>query len=296
MEVLARTLINGVLLGGVYALIVLGVVVVAKATKVINLAYGGILLLSVYFFWWLVESKDLAWPIALLLMVVFDVVLGILIDRFFMRPLVGRREAEMISFIGTVIMGAFILVGFVYLFFGAVPHTMPKILPSGNLVLGSISVSYSSICAAAVGLLMFIVFSLYFRYSKNGLAMRCVAEDAALSQGLGINVRRIFLYAWIVATLSAGVAGILLGSMYALSDLGNFAMTRALPVLLLAGLTSLPGAFTGALLVGLTECLCATYVDPHVVGFREVVPYVMILVVLLALPNGLFQKKPVVRI
>jgi len=297
MEIFARTLINGLLLGGVYGLIVLGVVVVAKATRVVNLAYGGILLLSIYLFWWLVDSRGLAVPIALLLMVVFDVLLGILIDRFFMGPLIGRREAEMISFIGTVILGSFVLVGFVYLLFGAVPRSMPKVLPSGSLQWGGISVSSTWVCAAAVGLLMFVVFSLYFRFSKNGLAMRCVAEDTVLSQSLGINVRRTFRYAWIVGTLSAGVAGILLGSMFALNgSLGDFAMMRALPILLLAGITSLRGAFVGALLVGLTESLCGTYVDPHVAGFREVVPFVMILVVLMILPNGLFQKRPVARI
>ncbi len=297
MDAFLKSVLEGILLGGVYALIVLGVVVVAKATKIVNLAYGGILLVLTYFVWWLIAEIGMPWPAALALMIVLAAVIGLLIDRFLMRPLIGRPEAEMVTFIGTVILGGMVLTGITFLVWGGVAHPMPHIIPSGVVHIGSVTASYTWLVAFGVGVLMFIAFVVYFRYSKNGLAMRCVAAETRTSQSLGINVKRIFSLSWIVGSISAGVGGFLLASMFVLDgETGNLAMTRALPVLLLAGIVSLPGAFVGAMIIGLAEVLAGAYVDPHISGFRQVLPFILMLVILLILPNGLFGRKAVRRL
>jgi len=297
MDTFLRAFIEGLLLGGVYALIVLGVVVVAKATQIINLAYGGMLMFLTYLLWWLLDTMELPLAAGLILMFIAAALMGLAIDRLFMRRLIGRPEAGLVTFIGTLILGFSVIHGFAILLFKGKPEVMPKIFPEGTMSIGSLTFSYTWLFAFIFGIAMFLIFVAYFRLSKSGLAMRCVSEDHMISQSMGINVKRIFAYAWVVGGLSAAVGGLLLGSMFAVdSSIGGFAMMRALPVLLLAGLTSLPGAFVGALIVGLAESLAGTYIDPHVSGFMEVLPFILMVGILIVLPNGLFGTKIIRRI
>jgi len=290
-------LVQGVLQGGVYALVVLGVIVVAKATKVINLAYGGILLVLTYLLWWLVDSMGLPLPVGLVIVLAAGVLVGFGIERLLMRPLMGRPEMDMITFLMTLVVGFTVMQGIAILAFGGVPQVMPRMFPEGNLNFAGVNFTYTSLFCFATAVAMFLAFVAYFRYSKNGLAMRCVSDDMIVSQSLGISVKRICSYAWAVGAVSAAVGGVLIGSMYAVdTNTGSFAMMRALPVLLLAGLDSLPGGFVGALLVGLAESFAGAYIDPHVGGFRELLPFILMLVILLVLPNGLFGKKAIRRI
>lgn len=297
MDTFLRAAVEGILLGGVYALIVLGVVVVAKATKIINLAYGGVLMFLCYLLWWLLDSADLPLVVALLIVAIAAALFGLFIDRFLMRPLIGRPEAPMITFIMTLVLGFSVIHGIAILLFGGTPQVMPKIFPEGSVNMGSVTFSWVLMFSFIIAVAMFLVFVAYFRYSRSGLIMRCVSEDHLISQSLGINVKRIFAYAWVVGCLSAAIGGLLLGSLFAVdSSIGGFAMMRALPVLLLAGLDSIPGAFVGALMVGLAESLAGTYIDPHVSGFRELLPFILMVVILIILPSGLFGKKIIRRI
>jgi len=130
--------------------------------------------------------------------------------------------------------------------------------------------------------------------------MRCVSEDNVISQSLGIDVKRICAIAWVVGCLSAAMGGMLLSSLTALysggGGIGGFAIMRALPVLLLGGLESIPGAYFGALIIGLTERVTSVYIEPFVPGFTSVLPYVLMVVILLIRPHGLFGLKRIERI
>jgi len=299
MDTFLRAAVEGLLLGGVYALIVLGVIVVAKATSVMNLAVGGILMFLCYFLWWLMDSVGMNFWAALPIILIAAVLFGLFIDRFLIRPLIGRPEAPMVTFVMTLVLGFSVIHGFAILAFGGTPQVMPDIpiFPEGSVSIGSVTFSWVLLISFIVGVAMFLVFVAYFRYTKTGLIMRCVSESNLISQSLGINVKRIFSYAWIVGCISAAIGGLLLGSMFAVdTSIGGFAMMRALPVLLLAGLTSLPGGFVGALMVGLAESLAGTYIDPHVSGFRELLPFILMIAILMILPSGLFGKKIIRRI
>ncbi len=295
MDTFLRASIEGVLLGGVYALIALGVVVVFKATKVFNLAHGGILMLLAYLLWWLLATLGLHLAAALGILALASVLIGLGIDRLIMRPMIG--QSGLTTFILTLVLGFSVIHGAAMLIWGGTPRVMPEIFPSGSFGIGNVSFPYTWLFSFIVATVMFLAFVSYFRSTKSGLAMRCVSEDHLISQSLGINVKRIFALSWVVGSLSAALGGMLLGSMFVVnSNIGGFAIMRALPVVLLGGIESIPGAFIGAIVIGLTESLAGTYIDPHVSGFRQLLPYILMVAILIIRPHGLFGLKGIRRI
>ncbi len=292
------TIVKGLMWGGVYALIALGVVVVYKASKVFNLAHGGILLFLPYLLWWLVHEVDLPIPAALVIVALAAVLIGLSIDRFIMRPMIG--ESGLITFIVTLVLGFLVIQGITVIVFTGKSQIMPELFPSGVLTVGSIHFGYELLFSFITATVMFLAFVSYFKYTRVGLVMRCVSEDNLVSQSLGINVKRIYSIAWVVGCLSAAVGGLLVGSLIGVfSDnfgIGGFAIMRALPVLLLGGLESIPGAYFGALIVGLAERLTSAYIEPSVPGITTVLPYILMMVILIIRPHGLFGLKGIKRI
>jgi len=296
MDTALSAIVEGLLRGGVYALIALGVVVVYKASKVFNLAVGGLMVLFTFLLWWLAEEKGLPVGAAVVLTFIAAVAVGLFINRFLMQPVIGATG--LVTFIMTIVMGLSVIIGISMLAFGGSAQVMPEIFrPSGNISAGGVTFPRLYLISFAVATAMFLAFVVYFRYTKNGLLMRCVSEDNIISQSLGINVKRIYAIAWVVGCLAAAIGGILMGSMSAVStDMGGFALIRALPVLLLGGMESLPGAYLGAMIVGVSESLGSTYIDPHVTGFSELLPFILMLVILMVRPHGLFGLKIIRRI
>jgi branched-chain amino acid transport system permease protein len=294
MDTFLRAFTEGILLGGVYALIALGVVMVFKASKVFNLAHGGILMFLSYLTWWLLVPKGLPLWLALLLLTLVAALFGLTLDRLIFRPLIG--QTMLVTFIITLVLGFTIIPGLATLFWGGRPQVM-HVFPSGSMSIGPVTFSYTFLFSFIIAVAMFLIFVFYFRYTKTGLLMRCVSEDNLISQSLGINVKWIFALSWVVGCLSAAIGAILLGSMFAVnSDLGWLAIVHALPVVLLGGLESIPGAFIGAIFVGLAEVFAGTYVDPHITGFRELLPYILMVLILMFRPHGLFGLKRIERI
>jgi branched-chain amino acid transport system permease protein len=290
----SNAVVQGILLGGVYSLLALGVVVVYKSSKVFNLSFGGLILFLTYLMWWLLSSMGLPLWLSLVLLGVCSVAIGLIINRFIMTPLIG--DPGLSTFIVTMVLGFSVLYGLVLLVFGGTPEVMPRIFPAGNIAFGTISFSYTWLLAFIVATAMFLVFAAFFRFTKTGLEMRAVSENHLISQSVGINVKRVLALSWVVGTLSAAVSGLLLGSMFAVDgSLGGFALARGFPVLLLGGLESLPGAFIAAFIIGITETLAGNYVDPYIAGFREVLPYVLMVVILMLRPNGLFGLREIRR-
>jgi branched-chain amino acid transport system permease protein len=291
----ARALVEGILLGGVYALLALGVVVVYKSTQVFNLTFGAVMMLLSYLAWWLIASAGLPVWLSLVLVVVVGIIIGLAINRIFMIPMIG--DPGLGAFIVTMVLGLSVIYGLAILLFKGSPQVMPKILPSGNATLGPISFSYTWLAAFVIAIALFVLFIAFFRFTKMGLGMRVVSENPIVAQSLGINVKRVFGMSWAIGAVTAAVSGILLGSMFAVTtDLSGFALSRAFPVLLLGGMDSLPGALLAAFIIGITETVAGVYIDPHVVGFREILPYVIMVVILMVRPNGLFGSREIRRI
>ncbi|MCX5998754.1 MAG: branched-chain amino acid ABC transporter permease [Chloroflexi bacterium] len=294
MNTFLQVCVDGILLGGVYALIALGVIVVYKSSRVFNIAYGEIMMFLAYLMWFLFVSHGLPVWLALLIVTLAGAALGLACERIFLRPLIGKPM--LITFMVCLVLGILIK-SIAILWFGGSPQAM-DIFTRGNVSVGGISVSSAALWSFVIGVGMLLAFVLYFRYTRTGLGMRCVAEDSHASQSMGISVKRIFALSWAIGGVMAAIGGVLVGSLTIVGadTLGMFALVRALPVLLLGGMESITGALVGGLIIGVTEGLASTYIDPHVDGFRELLPFILIVIILMMKPSGLFGQKTIERI
>ena len=297
---LIGAIISGLMWGGVYAIIALGIVVVYKATRIFNMAHGGILLFLAYTTWWLMapDRQDLDNWLALILVACAAIVTGLVIDRLIFRRMIG--SPPLVTFMLSLFLGFIFLHGFTQLIFEGKSQIMPKIFPDGTIPVGNYNLPYDLLFGFIVATAMFLIFVFYFRFTKSGLAMRCVSEDSVLSQSLGIDVKKIYSIAWVVGCLAAAVGGVLIGTKTAVysesGGMGVYALYRALPIVILGGLESIPGAYIAALMVGLLESLSGSYIDPHVPQFRAVLPYLLVIAIMIVRPHGLFGLKGIRRI
>ncbi len=297
-----RTIVNGLMWGGVYAMITLGMVVVYKSTRVFNMAHGGILLFLTYLTWWLIASdrQDLSLPVAFPVAILAAIAFGWGLDLLFFRGMIGK--GELITFLITMVMGFSVIHGVTVLVFEGKSQIMPSIgFPEHSIsVIGSYRLQWELLGAFVAATIMFLIFVAYFRFTKSGLAMRCVSEDNVISQSLGIKVKRIYTMAWIISCLSALVGGVLVGSLtqvYSESGgLDGYAIMLALPIIILGGVESIPGAYIAALIVGLTQSLAGSYINPYIEGFRDVLPWLLLLTVMLVRPHGIFGLRGIKRI
>lgn len=282
-------LLDGLLTGGVYALAALGFVMVYKSSRILNLAYSQMVAISAYVLYWLLTSIGLPTWLGVLVLFGFGAALGLLIERLAIRPLLG--QSFLILLMMTLMLG-FLFQGIITLIWGAESFNLP-FTPTGMLTIGDLKVSPATAWAFATCLGVFLLLTIVFRYTKIGLAMRVVAADHAVAQSLGIRVKRIFSLSWVVSGLLAAVVGILVGMVWMVTPpLGDIVLGKGLPVLILGGLDSVPGALVGGLIIGLVEPL-GGYWAP---GIREIVPWVVMLLILLIRPYGLFGQKDIERI
>jgi branched-chain amino acid transport system permease protein len=285
----ADVLVQGLLLGGVYALIALGFVLVFKSSHVLNLAYGEMIAILSYFLYQFLSPWDIpVWP-GILLIILCGAALGFLIERLAIRPLLGQ------SFLATLMMTlmlSFLFKGLIVLVWSSESFTLP-FTPRGLWTIGPVQVIPAAAISFVAALVIFVLLTLLFRYTKVGLSMRVVAADHEVAQSLGIRVKQVFSLSWAISGAFAATCGILAGMVFTVTpNLGVTALGRGLPVLLLGGLDSIPGALVGGLIIGLVEAL-ASYYEP---GSAEVMPWIVMLVILLIRPYGLFGQKRIERI
>ena len=282
-------LLDGFLTGGVYALAALGFVMVFKSSQILNLAYGQMIAISAYVLYWLLTTVGVPTWLGILLLFAFGAALGFLIERLAIRPLLGQSFLMLLMM--TLMLG-FLFHGIIVLIWGVESFHMP-FTPTGMLTISDWQVSPATAWGFVVCLGVFLLLTLVFRYTKIGLAMRVVAADHAVAQSLGIRVRRIFSLSWVMSGFLAAIVGILVGMVWMVTpDLGDIVLGKGLPVLILGGLDSVPGALVGGLIIGLVEPL-GGYWAP---AMREVVPWIVMLVILLVRPYGLFGQRDIERI
>ncbi len=287
-------LVSGLLVGGIYGLVAVIVVVVYKSTKVVSIAHGQILALGALFFWIFLGGLDLHPLIAFLLAVIASGVLGFLIERFTMRPLIGQPLFS--SFLMTFAVFMF-LNGLFQLYLQGQSRAFPYFLPKDRLSFQGIFVAQDQIISFACSVLFFIVLMLFFKYTKIGLGMRATAEDHALAQSSGIRVRTIFTVVWVLSALGACLAGIAAANIMDIHYPLPYIGIKGLIVAMLGGLESIGGAFLAGLILGVVENISAGYLDPVVGGgVMDVAAYVLLLLILLVKPYGLFGLHEIERI
>ena len=290
-----QLVINGLVVGSVYALVALGFVVIFKSTSVVNFAQGEFLLLGAYISLAVVGQYNMPFWVAVIITLMFSVVLGMLIERLILRPMIGE---PVISVIMVTLGLSSVLKAIVQGIWGTDTRPYPEIFPSTPVQIGPLPVSQGYLYSVACVALLLLLFTLFFKYSRAGIAMRATAFSQQVAQSMGISVRRMFALAWAIAAVVSAIGGILLGGMRGGVDAALAAMgLKVIPVVILGGLDSILGAIVGGLLVGVLENLAGGYLDPIFGGgVKEVAPFVILVLILMIKPYGLFGKVHIDRV
>jgi len=293
-----EVLIGGLLTGVLYSLVALGFVLIFKASGVFNFAQGAMCLFAALALVRLMEVMPT--PLAILASAALMLLLAIAIERFVLRPLVNQDG--LILFMATIGI-TFFINGFGQAVFGSEVYTLDLGIPKSPLILldgiipGGLLVNQFDIWAAVAAGLLVLVLAVFFQRTRIGRALRAVADDHQAAQSVGIPLRHIWIIVWSVAGLVALVAGIIWGSKLGVQFSVALVALKALPVLMLGGLTSVPGAIVGGLLVGAGEKLAEVYLGPFLGGgIENWFAYVLALLVLLMRPQGLFGERIIERV
>lgn len=289
MSQIVQLTVYGLANGAVLALAALGFVLIYKATSVINFAQGELLLIGAYLFYTAFVLFGLPLVVAAVAGVAAAALLGVAIERLVLRPLVGEDAIAVIMV--TIGLAAALRAG-VTMVYGTTPREMPKILPAGTIALAGATVPVDRLVAVVVAVVVLTGFSVFFRRSRHGIAMRAVADDQQAALIQGISVRRIFALAWALAAVSALIAGVLLADIAEVSqNLATFGLV-VFPVVILGGLDSVAGTIVGGVVIGLVS----QYAEGLSAGASQVVPYVALVLILLLRPYGLFGQPRIERV
>lgn len=294
-EFLLSGLVNGLAVGSIYALIALGFALLYKSTKILNLAHGELVLLGGYVA--IALTQVVPFPIAVVLTLGLAALLGFGIERAIMRPLFGQPVLSLI--IVTLALG-YIVRGAMVGIWGGSTRNFPPVLPTGLVRIAGIPMQTVGVFSAATAAVLLVGFWLFFRYSLAGIAMRAAANEQLTASTLGVSLRRVFAYAWAFASAAGAVGGILLGLWLGVNfALGSVGL-KALAAGILGGLDSVPGAILGGLAIGVIETVVGGYIDTNVIyglyGFKDIIAFVVILLVLLVRPYGLFGTEQIERL
>jgi branched-chain amino acid transport system permease protein len=288
-----EVLVGGLLSGVMYSLVAIGFVLIYKTSGVLNFAQGALLLFAALTFVSLVERGV---PFALALVVTFAIMvaIGVAIERAVLRPLTNKPPITL--FMATLGL-SYIIEGAAQLIWGTQVHGLDLGIEDVPLEVGGVLISQFDIFAALVAAGMVVLLSLFFRYTRIGLAFRAVADDQFAALAVGLRLPLIWATVWAAAGLVALVAGLLWGARLGVQFSLSLVVLKALPVLVLGGFDSILGAIVGGLLIGASEKLAEVYIGDYFGGGIESwFAYVVALVFLLIRPSGLFGQKLVERV
>jgi len=296
---IVETLIYGLVVGAVYGVVALGFVLIYKSSSVLNLAQGALLMLGGFIC--LQISQWLPGGIWFFILAVFftlviAALLGFAIERLALRPLIGE---PLISVIMMTIGLNVLLGGIGYAIWESGNYPYPTdIIPIGVVSILGTAISYKYIFSLITALLCVLFFTLFFQFTRSGIAMRATADDQLAAQSLGISTSQIFRNAWAIGCITAAIGGIIIGFLIGLNSYNTPMLgLKVLPVVLLGGLDSIPGAIIGGLIIGVAENLAGAYLDPIVGGgMRDLFPYILIMIILMVKPYGLFGWVRIERI
>jgi len=292
-----EVLIGGLLSGVMYSLVALGFVLIYKASGVFNFAQGSLVFFAALTFVGLTEH-GLSFGVALVVTLVVMVIAGLLIERLVLRPLVNQPQISL--FMATIGL-SFFIEGLAQLMWGASVRGLDLGIQDEPITRVSdalgINISRFDLAAAGIAAVLVAALGLFFSRTRIGRALRAVADDHQAALAVGIPLQQIWAIVWAVAGFVALVAGLLWGARNGVQFALTFVALKALPVLILGGFDSIPGAIVGGLIVGATEKVAEVYLGPYVGGGIEGwFPYVLALLFLLVRPEGLFGEKIIRRI
>jgi branched-chain amino acid transport system permease protein len=275
---------SGVAIGAIYALVALGFVLIYKATEVVNFAQGEIMMLGAFLALTFINFMGLSYWLAFLLTLVCMAVFGVLLDRVLISPLIGEPTFSIVM----------VTIGF-----GALARSVVSMVPGWgtdtygfktpfadkNLRAADVVVSWEHLAIIFITLAAVLIFYVFFRYTRVGVALQATAQNQLAAVYMGISIKRVFAIAWAISAVMAGVAGILLAPITFVHMNMGFIGLKAFPAAVLGGFGSIPGAIVGGLIIGVTESLAGVYLP---IGWKDIAAYLILILVLILRPQGLF--------
>ena len=292
MEFFLQLLIQGLSVGFLYALAALGFVMIFKSSSVLNFAHGELLAIGAFIFLAFSVKWNLPIYLSFFLTIVGTFALGFVIERLFLRPLIGEALIEVIML--TVGLAA-MFKGLLLVIFGGNLFNYPDFLPAGlTIKWGAIQIPPVYVASFIIGIIFLSIFGFFFKYSSQGIYMRSVADNQPAALSLGVHVRRVFAMSWAIAALVCAISGIILGIMNGI-NVHNISVLglKVFPVVILGGLESIGGAIIGGLIIGILETFTGGYVST---SLKEVIPYIILVFILLVKPYGLFGLVEIERV
>lgn len=283
--------VNGIMVGSIYGLVAMGFVLIYKSTQVFNLAQGELVALGAYTAMALIMNVGLPGWVGVLGVLALGVILGLTLERFPLRPLTGQPLFAIIM----VTLGiSMFFKGLMTLLWGSIWQRFPSIIPNHIFNVAGISISSLKLIGFLLAMAVLGAFTLFFRHTKLGLGMRATCEDEQVVQSFGVNVNFIIAAVWAFSILVSVIGGIILGMTK--GNVGPLTIEigmKAIPAALLGGLESIPGAMIGGLVIGLASSFSAGYIGA---GLDTVVPFILMVIVVLIKPYGLFGLAEIERI
>ena len=297
MSYFFQIVVSGIVVGSIYALAALGLVLVYKSSRVANFAHGQIIAAGAFITYFLTVEVGVPIFFSFIASMVITFFLAMSVERIFLRRLIGE---PIISVIMVTIGLASIIDGLIFITpFGTENFSFPAFLPETPLSLGGVSISWTQLVGVIITFILIGLFSWFFKKSTVGISMRAVSDDQLGSMSVGISVPRVFGLAWATAGLSAAAAGCIIGNITGL----NFETLHAFgiivfPVVILGGLDSILGAVVAGIIMGLIQQFASGYLDGNfgLNGTGDVMPYVVLLIILLFKPHGLFGIHEIERV
>ena len=294
MELLLMTLTTGIMVGGIYALIALGWVLIYKCSGVLNLAMGELTLIGAYvslsFY-----SMGIPFLLSLLFSLIIGFVLGILTERIFLDRLIGE---PILTVIMVTVGLSFFFKGIVELIWGTDTRVFtPPVFPLEPIDIGPLVVGQVYLWSFVAAIVLLCIFVGFFQYTRWGLAMQATADDEMAALSLGVSARFVYAIAWAIAFMAAGVGGTLLGNINGLNISVGYLGLLVLPAVVLGGLNSVPGAIMGGIIIGVLQNLAGAYLDKYFPGgVKEIAPFVFMAIFLLFRPYGLWGWERIERV
>ena len=294
MELFIMTITTGIMVGGIYALVALGWVLIYKCSGVLNLAMGEMTLIGAYvslsFY-----AMGIPFLLALLFSLIIGLILGILTERIFLDKLIGEPVLTVIM----VTVGlSFFFKGIVELIWGTDTRVFsPPVFSIEPIHFGNIVIGRVYLWSFVAAMILLVIFVCFFKYTRWGLAMQATADDEMAALSLGVSARFVYAAAWAIAFMASGVGGTLLGNINGLNISVGYLGLLVLPAVVLGGLNSVPGAIVGGIAIGILQNLCGAYLDKYFAGgVKEVAPFVFMAIFLLFKPHGLWGWERIERV
>ena len=293
-EILLQLTVTGLAWGSVYACIALGFVLIFKSTEIFNFAQPELMMLGAYVAFTLITTLKLPFILGFICTLVLMGLISALLEMSVVRPMVGEMHLPVIM----VTLGlANVIRGLTGLFWGYEELQFPSPFPQDPILIFGAAVNQAEIYTIGSTAALMVIFFLFFKYSNSGISMRATAEDTTTAFLMGINVKRVFTASWVIAAVVATIAGIFLASFTFLEPIMGFTGLRALPAIILGGMDSVPGAIIGGLIIGVSENLAGFYLEDYLgSGMKEITAYIIVLIVMMIRPYGLFGKKEIERV